>query len=90
MIFKVYRIFSRDDELLYVGMSCRVPQRMSGHRKKKWWRKTHRVERSVCDDWQHAVRTEKQAIWDENPKHNICGKRGGNRPYIAPTHPKRV
>jgi predicted GIY-YIG superfamily endonuclease len=79
----LYRLFSYEGELLYVGVSTRVWTRFEEHAADKYW--WHEVSHHEIE-W-HAFRhlaedAESVAIWQEKPKYNIArplphpGRRG--------------
>lgn len=68
----LYRLYSASGELLYVGVSSRVEQRLGQHRRSKAWF----AEVALCttEDHKHrasAFHAEKKAIAQENPRYNI-------------------
>jgi predicted GIY-YIG superfamily endonuclease len=68
----LYRLYSERGELLYVGISVRVEQRMYEHSQSKWW--WLEVEHQVltrCPTRREALELEEIAIKGEKPKFNI-------------------
>jgi len=68
----LYRLFNEQSELLYVGISVRVEQRMYEHSQNKWW--WLEVEHQVltqCPTRREALELEELAIKGEKPKYNI-------------------
>jgi predicted GIY-YIG superfamily endonuclease len=68
----LYRLYSEQGELLYVGISVRVEQRMYEHSQSKWW--WLEVEHQVltqCPTRREALELEELAIKGEKPKFNI-------------------
>jgi predicted GIY-YIG superfamily endonuclease len=68
----VYRIYSADDELLYVGITNDLVIRWIGHRSdKRWWRtEAHRYDVRWYPSREVAKAEEKRAIISECPKYN--------------------
>jgi hypothetical protein len=68
----LYRIFSHDRALLYVGISCSWPRRMSQHiADKPWFPSDGCIEFEEYPDRESALTAEAVAIRDEHPLHNI-------------------
>ncbi|MGW3971154.1 hypothetical protein ACWEFD_17880 [Streptomyces ardesiacus] len=69
----VYRLWSADGVLLYVGSSYDPEERCARHRAAPWWPLVARR----TDDWRpsraHAYHAESAAIVDERPAHNVMG-----------------
>lgn len=68
----LYRMYDGADKLLYVGISGRGARRFTEHRgAKAWWAQvsTIKVEHYASKDV--ALEAEEQAIWDEEPIHNV-------------------
>lgn len=70
----LYRLFSKDGALLYVGVTIDIDQRWASHeRSKPWWPQVE--ERRV--EWYAnrplALAAELNAIQTERPLHNISG-----------------
>lgn len=70
--YYLYRLWSEEDRLLYVGISRRLSARISAHRK-KWGDLIARVTWESCEDERDAVTRESAAIHDENPAFNWAG-----------------
>jgi predicted GIY-YIG superfamily endonuclease len=71
----LYRQFSADGGLLYVGISCRIPQRVKEHSKHSpWWEGVVRIEIEHFGTREESLAAEKRAIIDERPKFNIHHK----------------
>lgn len=67
----VYRLFSADDELLYVGITHDLKTRLGDHgRRKAWWPAVSFVPVEWCDSRAEALRREAQAIVHEAPRFN--------------------
>ena len=72
----LYRLFSAEGELLYIGISVRVEQRMYEHSQSKWW--WPEVEHQLltrCTTRRDALELEEIAIRTENPKYNVTHKK---------------
>jgi predicted GIY-YIG superfamily endonuclease len=68
----LYRYYSADNELLYVGISKSVFERLSQHKANaKWFKDSVRVEYINYPDRKSALLAEEHAIKTENPKFNI-------------------
>lgn len=67
----LYRHFSETGELLYVGVSLSLLQRIIGHRgKSHWFDEVSRIEIIRFSDTAEMLAAEKEAIRLENPKYN--------------------
>jgi predicted GIY-YIG superfamily endonuclease len=68
----LYRHFNRANELLYVGISSKLPERMRQHQRgSKWFFDVKLVTVEWFDDRQSAKLAEGKAIRTEQPKFNI-------------------
>lgn len=68
----VYRFFTADDTLLYVGVTQRFGTRWSSHAKEKpWWPQVARQAVVWYDTRAEALRIETEAIKAEKPVHNV-------------------
>lgn len=68
----VYRAFSPDGRLLYVGLSTSVGQRLVAHQQDKdWWCDVASVTLTHFETRGQAAEAEVAAIRDENPVHNV-------------------
>lgn len=68
----LYRLFDETVQLLYVGVSVRVEQRLHEHSRDKWW--WPEVEHQVitrCATRREALELEAEAIRLERPKYNV-------------------
>ncbi len=76
-ITTLYRFYNTADELLYVGISEKGPERWKAHRKDKpWWTDVARTTTEHYDTRQDALDAERSAIKAEKPKHNVVHNRG--------------
>lgn len=67
----VYRLYDANDELLYIGSSDNPDKRCARHRSTKpWWPQVARRE-VTWHPWREAWGVEADAIWHEQPKHNV-------------------
>lgn len=68
----LYRMFSAEDELLYVGLTCNPTRRMENHSSSKpWWSTVARIEMEHFPDRPSVKAAERAAIKSEKPAHNI-------------------
>src|SRR5690606_35262641 len=76
----LYRFFSRSNELLYIGITNRIPRRLDEHGDDKpWYLEVARVEVEHHPDRHAALRAEKNAIHAERPRYNIHHNRHVHR-----------
>lgn len=76
----LYRFFNTTNELLYIGISNRVPRRLDEHHDDKpWYLEITRVEVEHHPNRGAALAAEKTAIKAERPKYNVVHNRGGHR-----------
>jgi predicted GIY-YIG superfamily endonuclease len=67
----VYRLFDRDDGLLYVGMTMDLEKRWYAHsRSKAWWEDVARKDVIWFTNRLDAALEESRAISSEAPRHN--------------------
>ncbi|MEW5810236.1 MAG: GIY-YIG nuclease family protein [Actinomycetota bacterium] len=71
----VYRIFTEDGLLLYIGSTRNLPNRLEDHRHTAWFSLAHRVETEAFDTDYAARVAESEAIARENPAANVVGTR---------------
>ena len=72
----LYRLFNKDEELLYIGISYDVRKRLDQHATDKEW--FHEVHTAVVETYPSrpkALSAEREAIWDEDPLHNCTYKK---------------
>jgi predicted GIY-YIG superfamily endonuclease len=75
----VYRLYDKDDVLLYVGITSNLDQRFSAHAAgKAWWPDVTRREIAWCSSRIEAEATEVLAIGSEKPRHNVSPGNTGN------------
>lgn len=70
--YYVYRLFGADGELLYVGSSNSVPDRLSVHRSKPWGGDIASWRVETFPSRRDALAAEAKAIGDEGPLHNVA------------------
>lgn len=73
MSCSLYRFYDADDRLLYVGITSRVPSRLSQHARDKEW--FPYVARASFEHYQHrddAALAEKKTIKRERPLYNLA------------------
>lgn len=67
----VYRAFSKNNDLLYIGVTQNLKSRVSTHKSsKEWWLEVDRIDEESFDDRISALKAEVVAIKLENPKYN--------------------
>jgi hypothetical protein len=67
----LYRLYDRNDKLLYVGISVRVETRLKEHKTSKvWWDDVVRYELETFPDRASVLAAEELAIKTEFPVHN--------------------
>jgi excinuclease UvrABC nuclease subunit len=67
----VYRVFSKENELLYIGVTKDLKHRISNHKSSKnWWHEVSRIDEECFDDRISAMKAELNAIKNECPKYN--------------------
>jgi hypothetical protein len=68
--YQVYRLYDKQDVLLWVGSSFQVNTRLSEHRRCPWGKDISRVTRETYPNQQAAHIAEDYAIIHEMPLHN--------------------
>lgn len=72
MSYRLYRHYSAENELLYIGVSSRIPQRNREHEKlSPWWYEIARIEIEPFPDRKSLLEAERLAIQAEQPRFNI-------------------
>ena len=67
----VYRAFSKNNDLLYIGVTQNLKSRVSTHKSsKEWWGEVDRIDEESFGDRISAMKAEVVAIKLENPKYN--------------------
>lgn len=67
----LYRLYSADGELLYVGITHSPSERFARHaRDNSWWPLVAKRTVAWCSDRDQALRLEAAAVRDEAPLHN--------------------
>jgi predicted GIY-YIG superfamily endonuclease len=89
-VIDLYRFWSREDELLYIGISMHAAIRAMNHRTEKrytWWPLVCRmdIEHLDIDDRNEALTIEALAIRNERPLYN-----GTHNAHRVPFRPPRV
>lgn len=67
----VYRLYSSDEELLYVGVTGNVASRFIGHHHKPWWPEVNQWKITRAPNRITGLYLEAEAILTEHPRHNI-------------------
>ena len=83
---QLYRHFSQDGTLLYVGVSLSAVARLSQHGEQSpWFEEIARVEVDNFPDRETALKAERKAIETENPKYNkLFNARRGHLSFVDP------
>lgn len=69
----LYRFFSEDGDLLYVGISLHMINRLASHRSgKRWWATVRNITLDHHPNYESARLAEKIAIRDEAPRYNLA------------------
>ena len=72
----LYRLFSDEGELLYVGISVRPEKRMYEHSQRKtWWPEVEYQFVTLCNSRRDALELEEVVIKTERPKYNLTHNR---------------
>ena len=70
----LYRLWTADHSLLYVGITDDLPKRLDEHRADKpWWADVDQVSTEDLPSRRRALEAEARAIFWEQPRHNILG-----------------
>lgn len=81
MTHYLYRLFDRDADLLYVGITADPALRIQTHRRRKpWGHQIHRAHVSVFPTVDAAMTAERAVIEAEQPRHNVAFNRNGAAP----------
>lgn len=92
----LYRFYDADRALLYVGISCNLPNRWDWHRCRTTWYSTARfVAVSFYPERRDALRAESATIRAQSPAFNVLRPkthrsrkhRTDDSQFAAPTHP---
>lgn len=84
----LYRFYNAAGELLYIGLTTRLPQRFRDHRQsKEWWSQVARIELQHYETHGELVAAEVNAIRQEHPRHNVANTTNGRRRREPPTVP---
>ena len=68
----LYRHFNSNNELLYVGISLSAFNRLSQHKESsKWFEEISNVTIQSFDNREDALKSERIAVQEENPKYNV-------------------
>lgn len=94
----VYRLWTADGALLYVGSSYDPEERCKQHRPKPWWPRVAQRTEEWHDARAKAYASEYAAIWRERPECNVWGTREyaaqvpmkGRRSYLVWTGKRDV
>ena len=71
----LYRAFNQSNELLYIGISCSVMNRMQGHKGQScWFKEMTTLKTEHYDTREEALTAESKAIKEEKPRYNVQGR----------------
>lgn len=72
MAYYLYRHFSKNGELLYIGISKNHNSRICDHEKNSpWFGKIHKIDIQIYKTQKLVIEAEKNAIIKERPKYNL-------------------
>lgn len=84
----LYRMFTADERLLYVGLTCNPPARFRQHRgASPWWSDVANIRLEHFATHQELVQAEQAAIQAEKPVYNVArysGQRERREPPMVP------
>lgn len=81
----LYRMFSHEGELLYVGLTIQPPQRFRAHRStKEWWDAVANIKLETFDTHEALEKAERSAISAERPRYNVANTMQGRRKVTPP------
>ena len=73
----LYRHFDANNNLLYIGVSSRISQRIKEHSiHSSWWQNVSKITLEHFEIRKEVLEAERNAIIAEQPKHNIIHKNG--------------
>jgi predicted GIY-YIG superfamily endonuclease len=73
----LYRHFDASDNLLYIGVSSRISQRIKEHSMhSSWWQNVSKITLEHFETRKEVLEAERNAIIAEKPRHNIKHKNG--------------
>jgi hypothetical protein len=75
--YAVYRCYSGDGELLYIGSSGKLGRRLGSHAEKVWFQQVRGITLEWYADELSALNAERRAIHVEHPKYNIQHRKAG-------------
>ena len=71
MLYYVYRCYTKDGSLLYVGFTSQLLTRLTDHRRTSvWWLQIYRVAYESFTERIEALAAERHAIKTEHPRYN--------------------
>ncbi|MGH3489475.1 MAG: GIY-YIG nuclease family protein [Actinopolymorphaceae bacterium] len=72
----LYRFYDREGDLLYVGITKKLPRRLREHEiDKAWWTEVQQVTINHFETRDRALEAEAGAIYHEQPRWNVHGRR---------------
>jgi len=79
----LYRFFDHRGELLYIGVSAALLNRLNQHRESRpWWCDVANVDLEHFETREEAFDAERNAIVVEKPTHNVHHNRGNPRAVV--------
>lgn len=88
--YVLYRFYSADDSLLYIGVTSDFDTRRTAHRRySPWWPEVARATEEPCNGRSEALAAEAEAIRSECPHYNVSFNPGMKRRCapVADFHP---
>jgi len=76
----VYRMFDREDRLLYIGRTGDAGRRFGEHAAKRWFPLVETIKLEWFPTEAAAVLAERRAIQSENPRYNKADRKPARRP----------
>ena len=72
----VYRLYDAEGDLLYIGCTVSPRQRRHGHMQSSpWFKDVDTFRLTIYPNRPHAMRVEREAIYTEDPRYNVHGRR---------------
>jgi len=83
----LYRLWSRDHVLLYVGVTSDLDRRLEEHRSDKaWWGDVDQTTTEEFRSMRLVLEAEARAIFWERPRHNVLGSARYSADWEAIAH----
>lgn len=78
----VYRLYDKNDRLIYIGATHHLPMRMKFHEQRSWWNDLiGRIEYADYPTRDDALAAEAVAIQEEEPVYNVLHRQGRHRDF---------